>query len=162
MTTESGEVGSLFGEHEGSLAGIADGLEGGFETDAAATGPDAKGGDSLDKGSMTEGKCDIFDGIDLEIAAKEGGGGGGEEEWETAEGYKPWSLEDGEEKGDLFDVGEEGAAGIEGIDDGGVEDPDKARADEQKQLERKEEELLATLKGKDDRTEHDPSKDLLT
>ncbi|KAJ8477921.1 hypothetical protein OPV22_021648 [Ensete ventricosum] len=52
--------------------------------DAAATGADAKGGDSWDKGSMTEGKGDIFDG---------------------------------------------------------------ERADEQKQLERKEEELLATLKG---------------
>ncbi|RWW19400.1 hypothetical protein BHE74_00050845 [Ensete ventricosum] len=126
FTTEFDEVGSLFGENEGSLAGVADGTEDGFEMDAAATGADAKGGDSWDKGSMTEGKGDIFDGIDLEIAAKEGGGGGGEEERETAKGYKPWSLGDGEEKGE-FDVGEKGVAGIEGIDDGGVEDPEKAR-----------------------------------
>ncbi|CAL9207447.1 unnamed protein product, partial [Musa hybrid cultivar] len=145
FTPQSDEVGSVFGEEEGDLAGIADAAEGGSE--AAAAGADVKGGDLWEKGIVTEGKGDIFYGIDREFVAKEGGVREGNEEWETAEGYKPWTLGDDDEKGDLFGVVEEGEAGIEGIDDGGVEDLDKARADEQKQLEKKEEELLATLKG---------------
>lgn len=150
FTPQSDEVGSVFGEEEGDLTGIADSAEGGSE--AAAAGADVKGGDLWEKGIVTEGKGDIFYGIDREFVAKEGGVREGNEEWETAEGYKPWTLGDDDEKGDLFGVVEEGEAGIEGIDDGGVEDLDKARADEQKQLEKKEEELLAALKGKNHRT----------
>lgn len=69
-----------------------------------------------------EAKVDIFAGIDLELAAPKDGGG-----WDTAEGYEPWSLGDGE--------GEKGG--------------DKGEEQEQRELERKEGELLATLKGPD-------------
>ncbi|RWW73760.1 hypothetical protein BHE74_00018328 [Ensete ventricosum] len=150
FTPQSDEVGSVFGEEEGDLAGIADAAEGGSE--AAAAGADVKGEDLWEKGPVTEGKEDIFGDIGREFVVKEGGVREGNEEWETVEGYKPWTLGDDDEKGDLFGFGEEGEAGIEGIDDGGVEDLDKARADEQKRLEKKEEELLATLKGKNRRT----------
>lgn len=93
-----------------------------------------------------EKKGDVFEGIDKEMLPKVGGG---DDEWETAEGYEPWSLvggdDDGdEEKGDVFGIGDEGNEGVGGIEgiDGGQE-----KSEEMMELERKEKELLAALKG---------------
>ncbi|XP_010937627.1 small ribosomal subunit protein uS9m [Elaeis guineensis] len=146
FSPENDEVDSVFGEEEGSLAGIAEGGEDVFGSEATA-GAGLKGGDPWSQDSTLEKKGDIFGEIDREFASKEEVGGGGEDEWETAEGYKPWTLGEEEEKEGLFDAGGEGELGIEGIGDGRIEDLEKERIEEQKQLEKKEQELLATLKG---------------
>ncbi|WOK98107.1 hypothetical protein Cni_G06817 [Canna indica] len=143
FTPEIDEGDSVFGDE----AKLADGAESSFRSESASAGANVKSGDPWEKAPVTEGNRDIFDDIDLGFAAKGGSGGGGVEDWETAEGYKPWTLGGDDEKEDLFDVGEGGAASVEGIDNGDVEDLDKPNADELKQLEKREEELLATLKG---------------
>lgn len=123
---------SVFGEEEVSspLSGIVE------ESEASKGAADPW---------LEEKEGDIFAGIEKEsLPTVGGGGGGGDGEWETAQGYKPWSLggEDGDGVGgDLFDVGEVGGEGIEGIGEGDV------KSEEQIELERKEQELLATLKG---------------
>ncbi|XP_008228403.1 PREDICTED: uncharacterized protein LOC103327817 [Prunus mume] len=71
----------------------------------------------------------------------------GGEEWETVEGYKPWSLGE-EEKSDLFDIGEgvQTVAATDGeIRRSSREEIDKA--EEAKRLEKEEQELTAVLKG---------------
>ncbi|KAG1339290.1 30S ribosomal protein S9, mitochondrial [Cocos nucifera] len=147
FSSEKDEVDSIFGDEEGSLAGIAEGGEDAAGS-KAAIGAGLKGGDPWSSQDSTlEKKGGIFDEIDREFASKEGLGRAGEDEWETAEGYKPWTLGEEEDKLDLFDTEGEKELGLEGIRDGGVEDLEKERIEEQKQLEKKEQELLATLKG---------------
>ncbi|KAJ9139861.1 hypothetical protein P3X46_030556 [Hevea brasiliensis] len=88
---------------------------------------------------------DIFNRIEKDSGARNGGDAGNE--WLTSEGYKMWSLDEGEEEKDnVFDIGEiaqdasetstETSVNLE-IDQ--IEDP--------KELEREEEELTAILKG---------------
>ncbi|XP_072997015.1 small ribosomal subunit protein uS9m [Typha latifolia] len=136
ISPESGDVDSVFGEDDGGLAGIA---EGGEDTLGSVT----TGGDPwTEEDSTAERKRDVFGDIDKEFASNEGG-----EEWETGDGEKPWSLGEAEEKVDIFGAGEEGELGIDGIGGGQVEDVEKESADEKQQLEKKEQELLETLKG---------------
>lgn len=71
----------------------------------------------------------------------------GGEEWETVEGYKPWSLGE-EEKSDLFDIGE----GVQTVaaTDGEIRRSSREeieKAEEAKRLEKEEQELTAVLKG---------------
>ncbi|XP_010920585.1 small ribosomal subunit protein uS9m [Elaeis guineensis] len=147
FSSEKDEVDSVFGDEEGSLAGFAEGGEDPAGSEAAA-GAGLKGGDPWStQDSILEKKGGIFDEIDREFASKEELGGARENEWETAEGYKPWTLGEEEDKVNFFDTEGEKELGLEGIEDGGIEDLEKERIEEQKQLEKKEQELLATLKG---------------
>ncbi|XP_004305255.1 PREDICTED: 28S ribosomal protein S9, mitochondrial [Fragaria vesca subsp. vesca] len=76
----------------------------------------------------------------------EAGSRKGGDEWETAEGFRPWSLGGGEEKiDDLFKVGD-GFRGNSGVEIEEEEDGEK-RIEEAKRLEQKEKELTAVLKG---------------
>ncbi|XP_059435220.1 small ribosomal subunit protein uS9m [Corylus avellana] len=78
----------------------------------------------------------------------------GDEEWATAEGYKPWSLVEEEDKDDLFgfkeevvrEVGETGVESSYSTTSGG-DDAEKERAEEAMRLQREEQELTAILKG---------------
>ncbi|XP_050384166.1 30S ribosomal protein S9, mitochondrial [Argentina anserina] len=70
----------------------------------------------------------------------------GGDEWDTAEGFKPWSLGGEEEKNDdLFKVGD-GFEGDKGVKIEEEEDEEKKK-EEEKRLEIKEEELTAVIKG---------------
>ncbi|KAK1266176.1 hypothetical protein QJS04_geneDACA000377 [Acorus gramineus] len=115
---------SVFGEEGGELSGIGAGDEpsGGAET------LDWKGG----KGG------DVFGEIDQVFKS---GGGGGVEEWETAEGYKPWTFD---EEGKAVGIEFEGGAGLEGISGVGGE---AVMVGTDKELEKEERELTAVLKG---------------
>jgi small subunit ribosomal protein S9 len=75
----------------------------------------------------------------------------GEAEWATAEGYKPWSLVEEEDKDDVFglkeeEVGETGGESSTSTTSGG-DDAEKERSEEASRLEREEQELTAILKG---------------
>nr|CAD1827396.1 unnamed protein product [Ananas comosus var. bracteatus] len=91
-------------------------------------------GDPWAEGAAADSKGDVFEDIDREVALKEGGGGVGEEEWGTVEGYKPWTLGEDEETGDVFGTEE-------------TEEAEKDVAYEKQKLEEREKELLETLKG---------------
>lgn len=130
-------VDSIFGEEEGSLDGFTEDSGAPIESGRS----EAKGVDPW----LEETKGDVFEGIDKEMLPKVGG----VDEWETAEGYKPWTFDgdDEEDKKDVFgigDVGVEGIGELEGLEGGEV------KSEEMMELERKEQELLATLKGKID------------
>ncbi|KAJ6825105.1 28S ribosomal protein S9, mitochondrial [Iris pallida] len=123
---ETDEIASIFSvTDEPGIADIV--LDDGYDKDKVGgggiDGGGGGGGGWLEE-EEKEAKVDIFAGIDLELAAAKDGGG-----WDTAEGYEPWSLGDGE--------GEKGGDKVE------------ERTEEQRELERKEGELLATLKGPD-------------
>ncbi|KAK3042497.1 hypothetical protein RJ639_000221 [Escallonia herrerae] len=99
--------------------------------------PAEKGGDDIFKGAESGG-VEGIDGV--------GVGVGGDEEWATTEGYKAWSLEDGEDDGGMFNLGEE-ARGVEvavGGDEGVVE---SGKSEQDKQFEMEEKALSAVLKG---------------
>ncbi|ERM94969.1 uncharacterized protein LOC18422840 [Amborella trichopoda] len=87
--------------------------------------------DEEDKWSVSGVEEDIFKEVDKEFGSK-----GKDDEWETAEGFEPWS----------FDEGEEGK-GMEGISEkDGVEmEPELSEAD--KLLEEEEKGLSVVLKG---------------
>ncbi|XP_074578563.1 small ribosomal subunit protein uS9m-like [Curcuma longa] len=132
LTPEEDEGGFFFPD-EGDLAGISDDAAGPSGTEAVNAGAGIT--DQWGKGSRKVDKGDIFDGLDGETLANENGLGGlGVEEWETAEGYKPWSLGGDDERSSLFNDS--------------VEDLEKS-SDEQKQrqLEKREKELLDILEG---------------
>lgn len=80
---------------------------------------------------------DIFEAIDKELASKRGDG----DEWETAEGYEPWTL--GEEEKEVFESG--GRGGMEGLS--AIEGDVAETGDDSKNLEEEEQRLSATLKG---------------
>lgn len=78
----------------------------------------------------------------------------GEEEWATAEGYKPWSLVDEEDKEDVFGLKEDiarevGETGVESSTStsSGADGAEKERIEEATRLQREEQELTAILKG---------------
>lgn len=128
---------SVFKAEEGDLSGIAD-------EEAVRKGVISSIGSDDDSWDSKEKDKDIFEDIDKEFGLKKDGGG--EEEWETAEGYKPWTFEEEgkEEVEDVFGIDGE-AEEISSI--GGDEglDPEASEANE---LLRKEEvELSATIKG---------------
>ncbi|KAG6512839.1 hypothetical protein ZIOFF_030973 [Zingiber officinale] len=139
LTPEEDEGGFVFPD-EGDLAGISDDAPRPSGTEAI----NAVAGimDQWEKGSGTVDKGDIFDGLDGETLANENGLGGlGVEEWETAEGYKPWSLGDDDEKLSLFNDGDGGVV------NGGVDDLGKSSDEQKQQLEMREKELLDILEG---------------
>ncbi|KAF3437818.1 hypothetical protein FNV43_RR20574 [Rhamnella rubrinervis] len=76
-------------------------------------------------------------------------GGDGGDDWETAEGYKPWSLEE-EEKSHLFDIGEDlqGVVGTE-VESSSSNRWESEAKEEAKRLEEKEKELTAILEERD-------------
>lgn len=140
LTPEEDEDGFFF-PGDGDLAGISDDSAGPSGTEAITAGAGIT--DQWGKGSGTVDKGDIFDGLDGDTLANENGLGGlGVEEWETAEGYKPWSMGNDDEKSYLFNDGDGGAV------DGGVEDLEKASDEQKQQLEKREKELLDFLEGK--------------
>ncbi|PON38063.1 Ribosomal protein [Parasponia andersonii] len=73
----------------------------------------------------------------------------GGDEWQTAEGYKPWSLAE-EEKADLFDIGEDVRNVGENESESDVRlarQAESDRAEEVMKLEREEQQLSVVLKG---------------
>ncbi|XP_057968369.1 small ribosomal subunit protein uS9m isoform X2 [Malania oleifera] len=82
---------------------------------------------------------DVFENIDKEFGAKDGG-----EVWATMEGYKPWTLGDEEKDDDVFDIGD-AMQEIDGVE--GEIRVESERREEDKLLEKEEEELKAVLKG---------------
>ncbi|XP_042379502.1 30S ribosomal protein S9, mitochondrial-like [Zingiber officinale] len=139
LTPEEDEGGFVFPD-EGDLAGISDDAPRPSGTEAINTGAGIM--DQWEKGYGTVDKGDIFDGLDGETLANENGLGGlGVEEWETAEGYKPWSLGDDDEKLSLFNDGDGGVV------HGGVDDLEKSSDEQKQQLEKREKELLDILEG---------------
>lgn len=129
-------VGSIFGEEEeGSLSALTEESEAPVESKR----PEAKGAAPW----LEEVKGDIFEGIDKDMLPKVGG----DDDWQTAEGYKPWSLggDDDEDKRDVFGIVDEGIEGIAGIEQ--LEGVEEEKSEEMMELERKEKELLDTLKG---------------
>ncbi|XP_058069352.1 small ribosomal subunit protein uS9m [Magnolia sinica] len=125
---------SVFGSEDASLSGIAD------EDDAIST----VGSQDDDEGVVKEekGGGDIFEEIDREFGSKKGS----VEEWETAEGYEPWSL--GEEgKEEIFESGGGGIEGLSAVDGVGPEIIGPEINEEDKQLEEEERGLSATLQG---------------
>ncbi|KAF8380204.1 hypothetical protein HHK36_027686 [Tetracentron sinense] len=130
---------SIFGDDDGNLARIADGdgdLEVGSEK-ISAVGSQADD-ESWLKDSTEKG--DIFDGIDKEFETKNGDGSN---EWETAEGYKPWSFGGEEKEEEVFDLGE----GIVALPSVGDERVERETSEADKQLEKEEQELSVVLKG---------------
>ncbi|KAL0918005.1 hypothetical protein M5K25_013120 [Dendrobium thyrsiflorum] len=146
LTAESEEPDSIFELEEGGLSGIGDGAEDAFgsgEVETKTGGTVIKGGSPWDENSSRDVESDIFEGIDRGIASKEGGG---DVVWETAEGYKQWTMGDDDEKGDVFGIGEDVGA-IEGLEGEGIDEFEKERNEEQEKLHQREQELLATLNG---------------
>ncbi|XP_062082127.1 small ribosomal subunit protein uS9m [Humulus lupulus] len=69
--------------------------------------------------------------------------GDGGDEWETAGGYKPWSLEE-EEKGDLFDIGED----VRSVSETETEvSTERDRDEEMQMLQQEKHQLSVILKG---------------
>lgn len=103
-----------------------------------AKGSEVKGGDPW----VEEPKGDIFEGINKETMPK----AGGVEDWETAEGFEPWSLGGGDDDGkdDVFGIGDAETVGFEGLE---MVEEGEGKSEEMMELERKEQDLLATLKG---------------
>ncbi|OAY78980.1 E3 ubiquitin-protein ligase SHPRH [Ananas comosus] len=129
LSPEFDEVDSVFGD-------ITEGGEEAFVSEAvedAVKGFTGGSGDPWAEGAASDSKGDVFEDIDREVASKEGGRGVGEEEWGTIEGYKPWTLGEDEETGDVFGAEE-------------IEEAEKDVADEKQKLEEREKELLETLK----------------
>nr|CAD1829183.1 unnamed protein product [Ananas comosus var. bracteatus] len=129
LSPEFDEVDSVFGD-------IAEGGEEAFVSEAvedAVKGFTGGSGDPWAEGAASDSKGDVFEDIDREVASKEGGRGVGEEEWGTIERYKPWTLGEDEETGDVFGAEE-------------IEEAEKDVADEKQKLEEREKELLETLK----------------
>ncbi|KAL4192910.1 hypothetical protein AMTRI_Chr06g196640 [Amborella trichopoda] len=129
---------SIFGVEKdvlNDLAGLRGEEERGFHG-----GMERERGEGLERESDEEKKWsvsgveeDIFKEVDKEFGSK-----GKDDEWETAEGFEPWS----------FDEGEEGK-GMEGISekDGDKMEPELSEAD--KLLEEEEKGLSVVLKGPD-------------
>ncbi|KAJ0979507.1 hypothetical protein J5N97_014981 [Dioscorea zingiberensis] len=148
FSPESDVPDSIFGEEEAGLSGITEDADNASRSQPTSRpyGSELKGGNEWQKEIGSGLKGDIFTEIDKEIVAKEGVGGE-DDEWKTAEGYKPWSLGDDDERGDdVFSIGE--AEGIEGIEEGGLNEMEKEKEEEERrQLEKREQELMTTLKG---------------
>lgn len=136
FTSGADDSDSIFGQDEGNLSGIAEGVD--DKLGAGSHGVDIP----WNGGSSGDLEHDIFEGIDRVVGSK---GGGRDVEWETAEGYKPWSLAEDEEK-DVFGIREEVGA-IEGLEGDGNDEFEKERKEEQEKLQQREKELLSTLKG---------------
>ncbi|ONK67757.1 uncharacterized protein A4U43_C05F3460 [Asparagus officinalis] len=108
-----------------------------IEAPVGAKGSEVKGGDPW----MEEPKGDIFEGIDKETMPKDRGVG----DWETAEGFEPWSVGgDADGKDDVFGIGDAETVGFEGLE---MAEEGQGKSEEMMELERKEQDLLATLKG---------------
>lgn len=87
------------------------------------------------------GDVDSLEGLKGEDGAGAGVGG---DEWETAEGYKPWSLVEDQQREDLFNTGEEEDS-PDVVESSSLESEKSLH--EAKMLEREEQELTAILKG---------------
>ncbi|KAL5994406.1 hypothetical protein ACLOJK_024456 [Asimina triloba] len=118
---------SVFGSGESDLSGIAD---------DGASAVDGDGGDEVELKEEEEGG-DIFEAIDKELASKRGNG----DDWETAEGYEPWTL--GEEEKEVFESGE--GIGMEGLS--AIDGDAPETGEDHKKLEEEEQALTTTLKG---------------
>lgn len=135
ITREDEEDGdSVFGEDEGSLAGIADGDDEQHQTwpkeeDYKGRSRDGHGEEKLWKKEEAK-EGDVFADVDEEFGAKGGG-----DEWPTKDGYKPWDL--------CADEKEEGI----GVPESGIVATE--RSEEEMRLEKEEKELKAILKGND-------------
>ncbi|XP_020584748.1 uncharacterized protein LOC110027594 [Phalaenopsis equestris] len=146
FAAESEDTDSIFKLDEENLSGIGEGAEdahGSSEVETETSGEFNKEKSPWEEISAGDVERDIFDGIDRDIASKEGGR---DAVWETAEGYKPWSMGDADEKGDVFGIGEEVGA-MEGFEAEGVYELEKERNEEKEKLQQREQELLATLNG---------------
>ncbi|XP_010277025.1 PREDICTED: 37S ribosomal protein S9, mitochondrial [Nelumbo nucifera] len=128
---------SLFRDGEGSLAGISDGDAYCGVGSEKTTTVESQGNDESWSKDSTE-KGDIFSEIDKEFGSKKSDGN---DEWETAEGYRPWSFVD-EDRDEVFDLGV-----VEALPSIGDEGLERKRSEADKQLEKEEQELLGTLKG---------------
>ncbi|KAG0492194.1 hypothetical protein HPP92_005299 [Vanilla planifolia] len=145
FTEEGDESSSIFGEEERDLSGFADGPEEAFESPEVAAATAGSVTKHWDDSAAVGGKKDIFEDIDREMVSKKGDE---EDEWKTAEGYKPWSLGEDEGREDVFNIEDETGA-IEGIEGDMIDELDKEASEEQEKLQKREQELLDTLKGPD-------------
>ncbi|PKA63731.1 hypothetical protein AXF42_Ash017015 [Apostasia shenzhenica] len=144
FSSESEEPDSIFAKEEGTLSGIPAASEDAFgleEAASTAAGSFTSGGSPWVKARSDE--RDIFEGIGREVLPKDSSGDG---EWETAEGYKPWTFGDGEEKENVFGIGDE-TQGIGGLDEESLDQINEERDEEQEKLQQREQELLTILKG---------------
>ncbi|XP_043713701.1 30S ribosomal protein S9, mitochondrial [Telopea speciosissima] len=131
------DEGSIFGNEDsnGNLSGIT--YSNGILDESIPAGG-AEASDESWLKDPTE-KGNIFEEIDKEFGLKKGGVS---DEWATAEGYVPWNFVD-ESKEEVFDI-EQSVEGLSGIGDEKLE---TESSEEDKQLEREEQELSVQLKG---------------
>ncbi|XP_077214544.1 ribosomal protein S5 domain 2-like superfamily protein [Tasmannia lanceolata] len=136
---ETDDVDSVFGTEEGSLSGIADESSTSVGSDSILTvGSD----DDLWSKDSSE-KEGIFEEIDKEFGSRKRDENGGED-WETAEGYEPWTFDNEGERGEGEGIFGGGIEGLSNVGDEGLE-TEMNEAD--KKLQEEEQELSITLKG---------------